>query len=125
MGIHSSILGWEIPWTEEPGGLQSWGHRVYHNLTSKQQQQKTFITGIVLRVGLCKDPVLYLVRGPFSLVGFMMKSLTICSGVSHMLLHETAKAREVGGHTGDAHHSAFSCQGKQKKAWLQTSSYTL
>ena len=19
---HSSILGWEIPWTEEPGGLQ-------------------------------------------------------------------------------------------------------
>ena len=22
-GIHSSILVWEIPWTEEPGGLQS------------------------------------------------------------------------------------------------------
>ena len=22
---HSSILGWEIPWTEEPGGLQSMG----------------------------------------------------------------------------------------------------
>ena len=21
--IHSSILAWEIPWTEEPGGLQS------------------------------------------------------------------------------------------------------
>ena len=20
---HSSILGWKIPWTEEPGGLQS------------------------------------------------------------------------------------------------------
>ena len=25
MGIHSSILDWEIPWTEEPGGLQSLG----------------------------------------------------------------------------------------------------
>ena len=25
MGIHSSILAWEIPWTEEPGGLQSMG----------------------------------------------------------------------------------------------------
>ena len=22
-GNHSSILAWEIPWTEEPGGLQS------------------------------------------------------------------------------------------------------
>ena len=23
MGTHSSILAWKIPWTEEPGGLQS------------------------------------------------------------------------------------------------------
>ena len=23
MATHSSILSWEIPWTEEPGGLQS------------------------------------------------------------------------------------------------------
>ena len=25
MAIHSSILAWEIPWIEEPGGLQSRG----------------------------------------------------------------------------------------------------
>ena len=25
MAIHSSILAWEIPWTEEPGGLQFYG----------------------------------------------------------------------------------------------------
>ena len=25
MATHSSILGWEIPWTEEPGGVQSMG----------------------------------------------------------------------------------------------------
>ena len=25
MVIHSSILAWRIPWTEEPGGLQSTG----------------------------------------------------------------------------------------------------
>ena len=25
MPTHSSILAWEIPWTEEPGGLQSMG----------------------------------------------------------------------------------------------------
>ena len=25
MATRSSVLGWEIPWTEEPGGLQSLG----------------------------------------------------------------------------------------------------
>ena len=25
MAVHSSVLAWEIPWTEEPGGLQSQG----------------------------------------------------------------------------------------------------
>ena len=25
MATHSSILAWEIPWTEEPGGLQFMG----------------------------------------------------------------------------------------------------
>ena len=34
----SSVLAWEIPWTEEPGGLQSVGlQRVGHNLATKQQ----------------------------------------------------------------------------------------
>ena len=41
MAIHSSILAWEIPWTEEPGGLQPMGsQRVGHNLATKQQQQQ-------------------------------------------------------------------------------------
>ena len=32
MATHSSILAWRIPWTEEPGGLQSIGlQRVRHN----------------------------------------------------------------------------------------------
>ena len=31
VATHSSILAWEIPWTEEPGGLQSMGsQRVRH-----------------------------------------------------------------------------------------------
>ena len=31
MATHSSILAWEIPWTEEPDGLQSMGsQRVRH-----------------------------------------------------------------------------------------------
>ena len=32
MAAHSSILAWRIPWTEEPGGLQSVGsQRVRHD----------------------------------------------------------------------------------------------
>ena len=27
MATHSSILAWKIPWTEEPGGLQSFGSK--------------------------------------------------------------------------------------------------
>ena len=39
MATHSSILAWEIPWTEEPGGLQSTGsQRVRHDLATEQQQ---------------------------------------------------------------------------------------
>ena len=38
MVTHSSVLAWEIPWTEEPGGLQSMGlQRVRHDLATKQQ----------------------------------------------------------------------------------------
>ena len=36
MATHSSIPAWEIPWTEEPGGLQSMGsQRMEHNLATK------------------------------------------------------------------------------------------
>ena len=32
MATHSSIIAWRIPWTEEPGGLQSMGsQRVGHD----------------------------------------------------------------------------------------------
>ena len=41
MATLSSILAWEIPWTEEAGRLQSRGsQKVRHNLVTKQQQQK-------------------------------------------------------------------------------------
>ena len=36
MAPHSSILAWRIPWTEEPGGLQSMeSQRVRHNLVTE------------------------------------------------------------------------------------------
>ena len=38
MATHSSILAWEIPWTQEPG--RSWGHkRIGHYLATEQKQQ--------------------------------------------------------------------------------------
>ena len=45
MATHSSILAWEIPWTEEPGRLQSMGsQRVGHDLATKQQQSNCLLT---------------------------------------------------------------------------------
>ena len=36
MAIHFSILAWRIPWTEEPGGLQSMGsQRVGRDLVTE------------------------------------------------------------------------------------------
>ena len=36
--IHPTVLAWEIPWREEPGGLQSTGSQgVRHDLETKQQ----------------------------------------------------------------------------------------
>ena len=38
VATHSSVLVWEIPWTEEPGGLQSMGlQRARHDLVTEQQ----------------------------------------------------------------------------------------
>ena len=40
MATHCNILAWEIPWTEEPGGLHSMGSQgVRPELLIKQQQQ--------------------------------------------------------------------------------------
>ena len=40
MATHASILAWRIPWTAEPGGLQSMGsQRVRHDLATEHPQQ--------------------------------------------------------------------------------------
>ena len=42
MATHSSVLSWEIPWTEEPGGLQSMGsQRTRHDWEQAQTQIQT------------------------------------------------------------------------------------
>ena len=40
IATHSSILAWEITWTEEPGGLQSMGlQRLGHDRATKHSTQ--------------------------------------------------------------------------------------
>ena len=43
METHSSILAWEIPWTEEPGGLQSMGHKQLDTTAHKNTQQHIYV----------------------------------------------------------------------------------
>ena len=52
MAIQSSMLDWEVPWTGEPGELQSTGCRVGHNLAT---QQHTHIC-IHITESLCHTP---------------------------------------------------------------------
>ena len=42
MSNHSSILAWEIPWTEEPGQLQSMGLLGVREDLAMEQQQAHF-----------------------------------------------------------------------------------
>ena len=57
MATHSRIIAWEIPWTEEPGGLQSMGSkRIGHDLVTKPQH---FLSAVFYNFQ-CADLVLFL-----------------------------------------------------------------
>ena len=46
MATHSSILAWKIPWTEEPGGLQSMGlQRVGHDWATNTHNTQYYYNG--------------------------------------------------------------------------------
>ena len=55
MAPHSSTLTWKVPWTEEPGGLQSMGSRVqlsgftftfhFHALEKEMAPTQVFLPG--------------------------------------------------------------------------------
>ena len=44
---HPSILAWEIPWTEEPGGLQSLGSQIQARLSAQAQTIFTIFTEFI------------------------------------------------------------------------------
>ena len=81
---HSSILSWEIPWTEELGGLQAMGlQRVGHYLAMKKQQcnincQKSRNT--VPRCTISHKVVMYLFSSKIVQTG-------ICMHTKHTQIH--------------------------------------
>ena len=72
---HSSILACEIPWTEEPGGLQSIGlqrvgrnwsnlaHTIENTKTEKREREKISFSGILSRNTFCLFPGLHIWNG--------------------------------------------------------------
>ena len=60
MAIHSSTIAWKIPWTEEPGRLQSMGlQRVRHDLTLYRAYQgpRTLLMALQILNFLSKQPM--------------------------------------------------------------------
>ena len=94
MAIHSSILAWSSPWTEEPGGLQAVGsQRGRHNWATKhhhRQSTRAVVTEFhrpmahvihidplkVLKAG-CQDCCQELVSGENSLPG-LQTAVSLC-----------------------------------------------
>ena len=66
MANHSSILAWEIPWTEEPGGLQSIVlQRVRHNFVIKQQQHAYILNIYGLNYAYILNIVIFVIYSIF------------------------------------------------------------
>ena len=40
VATHFSILPWKIPWTEEPGRLQSWGRKESDTIENKDTKKE-------------------------------------------------------------------------------------
>ena len=50
--IHSSILAWEISWTEQPGGYNPWCHNTTEH---RQEQWQEFVLDINLELEVRQD----------------------------------------------------------------------
>ena len=57
MATHSSILAWKIPWTEEPGRLQSMGSQESDTATKQQRKSSIFKKWGNHRIGKSKRSV--------------------------------------------------------------------
>ena len=51
MGTHSSILAWKIPWTEEPGGLQSTVYKESDTTERLTTHKRKRVQAVLLKAG--------------------------------------------------------------------------
>ena len=51
MATHSSTLAWRIPWTEEPGRLQSMGSQESDLVTKEREREREPINNVVIVSG--------------------------------------------------------------------------
>ena len=64
MATHSNIRAWEIPWTEEPGGLQSMGSQKSQTRLSMQEdcgqdhRRMPVVGAVLLLLVVCVVPFL-------------------------------------------------------------------
>ena len=82
MATHSSVLAWRIPWTEEPGGLQSMGTpRVRHDWahTHTQSDKELLRTSLVIQRLRIRLPV----QGPW-VQSLMQEDPTCLRAAKHM-----------------------------------------
>ena len=55
MATHSSVPAWEIPWTEEPGGLQFMGLQSHTQLSDKKKKKTMIITFQLIQISHGSD----------------------------------------------------------------------
>ena len=97
MATHSSTLAWRIPWTEEPGRLQSMGlQSVRHNCVTNFHFQRTLNSLLLLQslltANIAANIFIYLfiylfISAFFSFIYISWRLITsqYCSGFCHTL----------------------------------------
>ena len=108
MATHSSILAWGIPWTEDPGGVQSMGSkRVRYDWSALAHAHRVLETGpftdlpiMSINRSKCSYQLLFLVIMPPHLQVTVTKMHTDWNSVSPVLSERDSHASKWSGYSG-------------------------
>ena len=117
MTIHSSILAWEIPWTEEPSRLQSTGsQRVRHDCATEQRLETWGVKVAQSCPTLC-DPMGYTVHG--------ILQATILKWVAFPFSRGSSQRIEPRSPTLQVDSFPAEPQGKPRETWASSKHFSL
>ena len=92
MASHSSTLAWKIPWTEEPGRLQSMGsQRVGHNWATSLSQKMETVTDLYISERCRNASLTSSLNSPVSRRGNWMLAGEWCTQEVMSLIEQTYK----------------------------------